>query len=107
MRPEAISAMEPFLADHPGNPSGAHGAARATKTALEEARETVAAVCGCRPGEVVFTGGGSESDNLAIKGSAWAAHAHAPELDGIVTTGIEHKAVLGACDRLAREGFRV
>jgi cysteine desulfurase len=107
MRPEAIAAMTPFLADHPGNPSGGHGAARATKTALEEAREAVAAVCGCRPDEVVFTGGGSEGDNLAIKGSAWAARTHAPDLDGIVTTGIEHKAVLGACDRLAREGFRV
>ena len=54
MRPEAIAAMTPFLAEHPGNPSGAHGAARATKSALEEARETVAAVCGCHPHEVVF-----------------------------------------------------
>ena len=107
MRPEAIAAMLPFLADHPGNPSGAHGASRATKTALEEARETVAAVCGCRPHEVVFTGGGSEGDNLAIKGAAWAARSADPSLDGVVTTGIEHKAVLGACDRLEREGFRV
>jgi cysteine desulfurase len=107
MRPEAIAAMAPFLADHPGNPSGGHGAARATKTALEEARETVAAVCGCRPHEVVFTGGGSEGDNLAIKGAAWAARANDPTLDSVVTSGIEHKAVLGACDRLEREGFRV
>jgi cysteine desulfurase len=107
MRPEAIAAMAPFLADHPGNPSGGHGAARATKTALEEARETVAAVCGCRPHEVVFTGGGSEGDNLAIKGAAWAARASDPTLSGIVTSGIEHKAVLGACDRMEREGFRV
>jgi len=107
MRPEAIAAMAPFAADHPGNPSGAHGASRATKTALEEARETVAAVCGSRPHEVVFTGGGSEGDNLAIKGAAWAARDRDRALDGIVTTGIEHKAVLGACDRLAREGFRV
>jgi cysteine desulfurase len=112
MRPEAVAAMTPFLAEHPGNPSGAHGASRATKTALEEARETVAAVCGCRPHEVVFTGGGSEGDNLAIKGAAWAARARdpeldGPELDGIVTSGIEHKAVLGACDRLEREGYRV
>jgi cysteine desulfurase len=107
MRPEAIAAMAPFLAAHPGNPSGGHRAARATKSALEEARETVASVCGCRPGEVVFTGGGSESDNLAIKGAAWAARARAASLDGIVTTGIEHKAVLGASARLGREGFRV
>ena len=107
MRPEAIAAMLPYLADHPGNPSGAHGASRATKTALEEAREAVAAVCGCHPHEVVFTGGGSEGDNLAIKGAAWAARAADPALAGVVTSGIEHKAVLGACERLEREGFRV
>ena len=107
MRPEAIAAMTPFLANHPGNPSGGHRASRATKTALEEARETVAAICGCRPHEVVFTGGGSEGDNLAVKGAAWAARAGDAALDGVVTTGIEHKAVLGAGDRLAREGFRV
>jgi cysteine desulfurase len=107
MRREAIAAMAPFAADHPGNPSGAHGASRATKTALEEARETVAGVCGCRPNEVVFTGGGSEGDNLAVKGAAWAARDRDRGLDGVVTSGIEHKAVLGACDRLAREGYRV
>ncbi len=107
MRLEAIAAMEPFLAAHPGNPSGGHGAARATKTALEEARETVALVCGCRPDEVVFTGSGSESDNLAVKGAAWAARAHDPALDGVVTSGIEHKAVLGASARLGAQGFRI
>ena len=107
MRPEAIAAMTPFLADHPGNPSGGHGSARATKTALEQARETVAAVCGCRPQEVVFTGGGSEGDNLAVKGAAWARRAADVTLDGVVTSGIEHKAVLGACERLEHEGFRV
>ncbi|MCU1456851.1 MAG: cysteine desulfurase family protein [Actinomycetia bacterium] len=107
MRPEAFAAMVPFLAEHPGNPSGAHGAARAAKTALEEAREGVAALCGCTPHEIVFTGSGSEADNLAIKGAAWAARSRAARLDGVVTSGIEHKAVLGACDRLARDGFRV
>jgi cysteine desulfurase len=107
MRPEAIDAMLPFLAEHPGNPSGGHAAARATKTALEEARETVADACGAQPHEVVFTGGGSEGDNLAVKGAAWAARARDSALDGIVTTGIEHKAVLGACARLERDGFRV
>ncbi len=106
MRPEAIAAMVPFLADHPGNPSGAHGASRAAKTALEEAREDVAALCGCSPHELVFTGAGSESDNLAIKGAAWAARTRDSALDRVVTTGIEHKAVLGATERLEREGFR-
>jgi cysteine desulfurase len=107
MRPEAVAAMVPFLSEHPGNPSGAHGASRVTKTALEEAREVVAAISACRPDEVVFTGGGSESDNLAIKGAARAARMHDAALDGVVTTGIEHKAVLGAAVRLDREGFRV
>jgi cysteine desulfurase len=107
MRPEAIAAMVPFLAEHPGNPSGAHGASRAAKTALEEAREDVAALCGSSPHELVFTGAGSESDNLAIKGAAWAARARDSSLDGVVNSGIEHKAVLGASDRLAREGFRI
>ena len=106
MRPEAVAAMLPFLAESPGNPSGSHGASRVTKTALEDARERVAAVCGAAPGEIVFTGSGSEADNLAVKGAARAARARSG-VDGVVTTGIEHKAVLGAASRLATEGFRV
>jgi cysteine desulfurase len=105
MRPEAVAAMLPFLADHPANPSGGHGAARVAKNALEDAREVVAGIMGARPSEIVFTGGGSEGDNLAVKGSAWAARAADPARRGLVTTGIEHKAVLGACARLEREGF--
>src|SRR5436305_1348358 len=92
MRSEAIAAMLPFLADHPANPSGSHGASRIAKNALEEARETVAAALGVLPAEIVFTGGGSEGDNLAVKGAAWAARGRAPDSDAIVTTGIEHKA---------------
>ena len=80
--------------------------ARAAKTALEEARETVAWALGASPGEIVFTGGGSEADNLAVKGAARAARA-AGRGDGVVTVGFEHKAVLASCDRLEREGFRV
>ena len=106
MRPEAVAAMVPFLADHPGNPSGSHAAARAAKNALEEARERVAAVLGARPDEVVFTGGGTEADNLAVKGGARAAR-RTDGLDGVVTTAFEHKGVLAAAHRLEREGFRV
>jgi cysteine desulfurase len=106
VRPEAIAAMQPFLAERYGNPSGSHAASRATKTALEEARETVAEVMGAQPHEIVFTGGGSEGDNLAVKGAAWAAREQRG-LDGVVTSGIEHKAVLAAARRLEREGFRV
>jgi cysteine desulfurase len=106
MRPVAVEQMRPFLTDLYANPSGAHAASRAAKNALEEAREAVASLLGARPREVVFTGGGSESDNLAVKGAAWAAREDGLG-DGVVTTGIEHKAVLGACSRLERDGFRV
>lgn len=106
MRPEAIAAMTPFLAEHFGNPSGSHAAAREAKTALEEAREVVAGTLGAAPGEVVFTGSGTEADNLAIEGAARAARG-AGLGDGVVTTAFEHKGVLAACDRLEAEGFRV
>ncbi len=105
MRPEAIEAMQPYLAEMYGNPSGSHRASARTKSAVESARESVAVILGARPDEIVFTGGGSEGDNLAVKGAAWAARARG--LDGVVTSAIEHKAVLGAAYRLANEGFRV
>ncbi len=105
MRPEAVEAMLPFLSDHPGNPSGSHGAARVAKTALEAARETVAEILGGRPDEIVFTAGGTEADNLAVKGGARAARRRG--LDGVVTTAFEHKGVLAAAHRLEAEGFRV
>ena len=75
MRPEALEAMLPFLSGTFGNPSGQHAQARAAKTAIEEARETVARVLCAHPGEVVFTGSGTEADNLAVKGAAWSARA--------------------------------
>jgi cysteine desulfurase len=106
MYPEAASAMLPFLSDTFGNPSGAHAAARAAKTALEAAREEIAAALGAQPSEIVLTGGGTEADNLAVKGAAGAAR-DAGAGDGVVTTAFEHKGVLAPCDRLEREGFRV
>jgi cysteine desulfurase len=106
LRTEALAAMEPFLTEHFANPSGMHAAARAAKTALEAARESVAEACGCSPREVVFTGGGTEGDNLAVKGAARAARDRRGA-DGVVTSAIEHKAVLGSCDRLERDRYRV
>ncbi|MGQ0804495.1 MAG: cysteine desulfurase family protein [Actinomycetota bacterium] len=106
MRPEAVAAMLPFLSDTFGNPSGSHAAAQAAKTALEEAREQIATALGAAPAEVVLTGGGTEADNLAVKGAAHAAR-DAGRGDGVVTTAFEHKGVLASCDRLEREGFRV
>ncbi len=106
MYPEAAAAMRPFQSETFGNPSGAHAAARAAKTALEEAREQIAAALGAQPSEIVLTGGGTEADNLAVKGAARAAR-DAGTGDGVVTTAFEHKGVLAPCDRLARDGFRV
>jgi cysteine desulfurase len=97
MRPEVWEAMAPYATDVFGNASGSHGVARRAKNALEEARERVAAVIGARPSEIVFTSGGTESDNLAIKGRAGCGGA-------IVTTAVEHEAVLGAADHCARHG---
>jgi cysteine desulfurase len=106
VRPEAVAAMAPFLGGTFGNPSGAHSAARAAKTALEDARDEIAALLGAEPGEVVFTAGGTEADNLAVKGAARQARATGGG-DAVVTTAFEHKGVLASCDRLAAEGFRV
>jgi cysteine desulfurase len=106
LRPEALEAMLPFLQGSFGNPSGQHAQARVAKTAIEEAREQVAAALGAKPAEIVFTGGGTEADNLAIKGAARSARDRGFG-DGVVTTAIEHHAVLHSCDRLGRDGFRV
>ncbi len=106
MYPEAVAAMRLFLSDTFGNPSGAHAGARAAKTALEDARERIAAALGAEPAEIVLTGGGTEADNLAVKGAARAAR-DAGAGDGVVTTAFEHKGVLAPCDRLSAGGFRV
>jgi cysteine desulfurase len=107
MRPEAIEAMRPYLDRVAANPTGSHHLAQRAKAGLEEARESVAAILGRRPDEIVFTGSGSEADNLALKGAAWALRDSGVGRDGIVVGAMEHKAVLGAADRLERQGFRV
>lgn len=86
-----------------GNPTGLHASARAAKNTLEEARERVAAVVGCRPLEVVFTGGGTESDNLAVKGAALAGG----ERGAVVTSAVEHEAVLSSARFLEEWGCPV
>ena len=77
-----------------GNPSSIHGAGRAARRVVEESRETIAQRLGARPGEVVFTSGGTEADNLAIKGIWWARHAQDPRRARILVSAIEHHAVL-------------
>lgn len=88
LRPEVRAAMAPFLADDYANPSGGHALARKARQAVDEARDRVADVLGCRPGEVVFTSGGTESDNHAVLG---AVRRHG---GGAVCPAIEHHAVL-------------
>lgn len=104
LRPEVAEAMAPYGADVFGNPSGSHAVSRRAKNALEEARERAAALLGCSPGEIVFTGGGTESDNLAVVGRALAG---APGIGGVVTVATEHDAVLEAAGFVARLGGRV
>ncbi len=90
MRPEAVEAMLPYLTERFGNPSGSHAVSREAKKALEEARDVVAAALGASPGEVVFTGGGTEADNLAVIG------AHRARPGTVVCSAVEHHAVLHA-----------
>ncbi len=103
--PHVVDAMLPYLTTHFGNPSSAHHYAQATRQAVATAREQVAQLLSCTPGSIVFTGCGSESDTLAIRGVALSARTQG---DHIITQVTEHPAVLNACRALARlHGFRV
>ncbi len=102
--PEAASAMRPFLEDNFGNPSSSHWYGLQAKKAVGEARRQLAALLGCGPDEIVFTSGGSESNNMAIKGAAYSLRERG---DHIITSAIEHPAVMEVCGHLEREGFRV
>jgi cysteine desulfurase len=101
-RPEVLEAMEPFYTEHFGNASSVHGWGQRARNAVEDARERVAARIGAAPEEIIFTSGGTESDNLAIKGRAAAVGG-----GRIITSAIEHHAVLNACSALEAEGFEV
>ncbi len=101
---EVADAMAPYLYEHFGNPSSSHAYGLAARRAVHEARAQVAALLGCDPGEVLFTSGGTESNNLAIKGVALAGHERG---DHIITTAVEHPAVINVCDWLREQGYRV
>ncbi len=94
VRPSAIEAMVPLLAEGYGNPSGAHRLAREANRVLDDARETMAAALGAEPGQIVFTAGGTEADNLAITGVINRARATGPATAVPVCSAIEHHAVL-------------
>ena len=106
VRPEALAAMLPWLTTSFGNPSGGHSAARAARRAVDDAREELAEVLGCRPGEVVFTSGGTEADNLAVAGVAAAARRRGGPA-GVCCSAIEHHAVLHAVAALGGATFGV
>jgi cysteine desulfurase len=102
--PAVAAAMKPFLADHFGNPSSGHWVAAPAKAALEKARGQIAALLGCEGDEVVFTSGGSEANNLALKGAYFARRDSG---DHIITTRIEHPAIIEPCRFLERLGARI
>ena len=107
MRAEAVEAMTAHLLDV-GNPSSLHASGRKARRVVEESRETIARAIGCRPGEVVFTSGGTEADNLAVKGIFWARRAADPARTRILSTAVEHHAVLDPLHWLGeREGAEV
>src|SRR5262245_65305185 len=108
--PAVLDAMLPYLREHFGNPSSAHAFGRAAHEAVERARQQVAELLGAGPDEVVFSGGGSEASNLALKGivfaklrglfGRWARDAH------VITSAVEHPATLQPCAFLKRLGCR-
>ena len=100
---EVIEAMMPCFTDTWGNPSSLHTDGQRAKELLDESRRKIAAAIGCEPAELYFTSCGSESDNWAIKGAAYAAR----NRKKIVTSKIEHHAVLHTCEALAKDGFEV
>jgi cysteine desulfurase len=104
LRRDALEAMLPFLTEQFGNPSSVHGFGRRARAGLDEAHEKVARAIGAQPREIVFTSGGSESNNLAIKGAAWAGKARGHR---IVTTTVEHHSVGHTVRYLEKFGFEV
>ncbi len=103
-RPDVVSVMLPYFTEHFGNPSSIYSIARETRDAVERSRAKVAKALGAGPDEIYFTAGGTESDNWAIKGIAFANRKRG---NHIITSKIEHHAVLHTCQFLEKEGFEV
>ncbi|WP_261568296.1 cysteine desulfurase family protein [Frankia gtarii] len=102
MRPEALAAYAAVLADT-GNASSLHASGRRARRIVEESRETLAGVLGARPSDVVFTGGGTEGDNLALKGLYWARRRVEPARRRVLVSAVEHRAVLDTVQWLGAE----
>ena len=101
---EVALAMKPYLEEYFGNPSSLHSFGAKARLAVENARCQVAALLNCHPDEIIFTSGGSESNNFAIKGAAWA---YRHKGNHIITSAVEHPAVLEVCKFLQKQGFQL
>lgn len=101
---EVLQAMLPYFGDKFGNPNSLHAFGRETAKAVDEARDTIASLLGCKSNEVFFTSGGTEADNWALKGIYYA---HRERGNHIITSKIEHKAVLASCKTLEKEGAEI
>ncbi|MEN2983583.1 MAG: cysteine desulfurase NifS [Dictyoglomaceae bacterium] len=104
IRPEVWSAMEPFLKEIYGNPSSLHSFGRESRVAIEEAREKIAKAISAKPEEIIFTSGGTEANNMVLKGVAFALQDKGKH---IITTSIEHHSVLEPCHFLEKLGFEI
>lgn len=102
--PRVLEAMMPYLTEKFGNPNSIHAYGREARRAVDEAREKIAQLLNCQPSEIIFTSGGTESDNLALRG---VAESYRHKGNHIVTTAIEHHAVLHTCKALEDKGFEV
>src|SRR5438105_516478 len=101
--PAVLESMRPFLEEFFANPSSGYGFAAQVRDAIEEARQRVADLLGCEPGEIVFTSGGTESNNTAFHSALQAA----PDRRHVITTAVEHSAVLRPAKDLERRGYAV
>lgn len=104
VKKEVLEAMFPYFCEQYGNPSSIYSIGRNARKAVEEARKKVANLIKCSPNEIYFTGCGTESDNTALKGIAYT---HKNKGNHIITTKIEHPAILNTCETLSKEGFKI
>lgn len=104
---EVLSEMMPYLSNEYGNPSAIYGLGRKNKRAIKLAREKVASLINCKPEEIYFTSCGSESDNMALKGLAKYQKYNNTYKNHIITSKIEHPAILNTCKDLENQGFEV
>ena len=105
--PVVLDVMMPYFTARFGNPSSIYRLGQEARAALDDARASVARVLGCQPREILFTSGATESDNTALKGVAWAARLSGREMPHLITTAIEHHAVLHAAEALRDQGFAI